>query len=86
MNEWLITNLQQQSHYLGDCPQCSALCADLAFDAVLGTPLGLAEIVQKRLKGEAKRSVCFQLFSNSKAYCAWAIKHLDWFGYERTTQ
>ncbi len=89
LNEWLVANLQSKAHYLGDCPECSAFCAELAFDAVLGTPLGLVEAIQKRLKRESERSACFWLLRNGKLWLAWTLKHKDWFGYptfEKKTQ
>ena len=82
INKWLTANLRQTSHYLGDCPECSALCAELTLDAVLGTPLSLVEAAQKRLQREDKRSTCFQLFRDSKVCSAWLSKHKSWFGYE----
>ncbi len=95
MNKWLVTNLQQQSHHLGDCPECSALCSKIGFDTVLGTPLGLVEALQVRLREEAKKSPHYPRFRNSdilfpfrnsEVCFAWLSEHKDWFGYERMTQ
>ncbi len=61
----------QIHHYMGDCPQCAALCSKLAICPVLNSVLGLAQaLCHQRQWKKAK---------NWSAFVAWTVHHRSWF-------